>query len=382
MSAKSQAKNLRVGVFLAVCFAALFLAVMMIGEQRGMFRSRTRLYIKQEDINGLVVGANARVAGLDVGTVTKITFPQDLKERDALIEIAVEDQYMPRLRADSVAVMDSKGLLGDRIVNITIGSADQRQLVEGDYLKTKPAFSMEQMTKRLDEVVTNVTNASKQAEVLLTNLVSDESKQNLATTFAALASITAQIQQGEGVMHRLIYNAEDGRNMGAMLADLRGTASHANGAMQSANRIMAEVERGDGSAHALIYGNEGAALIGELKNTSAELTAVMHDIRTGDGALHALIYGPEGGNMVEELSQMAQKLNHIATEIESGRGSLGGLIMDPSVYEDMKSILGNVRRNVILKALFRFAISEGGVEPATVTPQPSVETHETNQSAP
>lgn len=369
MSAKNQSqKNLRAGIFLAVCFVVFGFAVMMIGGERGMFRARTKLYIKIADINGLVVGANARVAGLDVGTVTKITFPENLAEREALVEIAVEDKYMPRLRADSVAVMDSKGLLGDRIVNITIGSPSEPQLKEGDYLKTKDAFSMENITKRLDEVVANVNNATKQAEVLLTNLVTEDSKQNLARTFASLANVLEQVEKGDSVAHRLLYNETDAQNMSAVLADLRGTASHANSAMQSANRVMAEIEGGNGSAHALIYGSEGAALIAELKNTSTELTAVMHDIRTGNGALHALIYGQEGGDMVTELSQFAQKLNHIATEIERGRGTLGGLVMDPSVYEDLKSILGNVRRNVILKALFRFAIDEGGVEPATVTP--------------
>lgn len=368
MSAKNDSKNLRVGIFVAACLGALILAIMMIGGERGMFTARTRLYIKLADINGLVVGANARVAGLDVGTVTKITFPEDLSEQEALIEIKVDDRYMPRLRTDSVAQMDSKGLLGDRIVNITIGSADKPQLKEGDYLKTKSSLSMEEITKRVEEVVTNVNSVTKQAELLLTNLVTEDGKTNIGRSLTSLANLLEQVEKGDGVAHRLLYSEQDARNMSAMLSDLRGTAAHASNAMLSVNRVMAEVERGNGTAHAMIYGQDGAALIAELKNTSTELTAVMHDIRTGNGALHALIYGQEGGDMVTEMTQFAQKLNHIATEIERGRGSLGGLIMDPSVYEDMKSILGNVRRNVILKALFRFAISEGGVEPATVEP--------------
>lgn len=381
MSAKNSSKNLRVGFFLAILVGTLIFAVMMIGGERGMFRSRTRLYIKLADINGLVVGANARVAGLDVGTVSKITFPKNLAERDALVEIAVEDEYMPRLRADSVAQMDSKGLLGDRIVNITIGSPDQPQLKEGDYLQTKDSFSMDDITKRLDEVVENVTNVTKQAELVLTDLVTEDGKRSIARSVASLANLLEQVEKGDGIAHRLIYSETDGRNMSAMLADLRSTATHASNAMLSANRVMGEIERGDGSAHELIYGRDGAALITELKGTASELTAVMHDVRTGDGALHALIYGPEGGDMVTELSQMAQKLNHIATDIERGRGTLGGLVMDPSVYEDLKSILGNVRRNVILKALFRFAISEGGVEPATVTPVESNDDSATSGSA-
>ena len=36
--------------------------------------------------------------------------------------------------------------------------------------------------------------------------------------------------------------------------------------------------------------------------------------------------------------------------------------MDPTVYEDLKTVLGNVERNVLLKALVRFAIKEGDLE--------------------
>ena len=48
--------------------------------------------------------------------------------------------------------------------------------------------------------------------------------------------------------------------------------------------------------------------------------------------------------------------------LEKGRGTVGGLMVDPSVYEDLKTILGNVQRNVLLKALIRFTIKQGDIE--------------------
>lgn len=43
-----------------------------------------------------------------------------------------------------------------------------------------------------------------------------------------------------------------------------------------------------------------------------------------------------------------------------GEGSLGGIVNDPTVYEDLKTVLGNVKRNRILRALVRYAISNRG----------------------
>jgi len=42
--------------------------------------------------------------------------------------------------------------------------------------------------------------------------------------------------------------------------------------------------------------------------------------------------------------------------LEKGRGTVGGLMVDPSVYEDLKVLLGNVERNKALRALVRYSI--------------------------
>ena len=41
----------------------------------------------------------------------------------------------------------------------------------------------------------------------------------------------------------------------------------------------------------------------------------------------------------------------------NGEGTLGGLISDPTVYEDLRQVLGNVKRNRVLRALVRFSVN-------------------------
>jgi phospholipid/cholesterol/gamma-HCH transport system substrate-binding protein len=38
------------------------------------------------------------------------------------------------------------------------------------------------------------------------------------------------------------------------------------------------------------------------------------------------------------------------------------LLVDPSVYEDMKTVLGNIERNLVFKALVRMTIKEDGMQ--------------------
>jgi hypothetical protein len=61
-------------------------------------------------------------------------------------------------------------------------------------------------------------------------------------------------------------------------------------------------------------------------------------------------------------------LRDILANIQAGRGTVGALLTDPSLYEDMKTLVGNVQRNEILRALVRYSIraDEGSRQP---TPQ-------------
>jgi phospholipid/cholesterol/gamma-HCH transport system substrate-binding protein len=42
---------------------------------------------------------------------------------------------------------------------------------------------------------------------------------------------------------------------------------------------------------------------------------------------------------------------------------VGALLVDPSIYEDMKLVLGNVQRNDVLRALVRYSINKDEAKP-------------------
>jgi phospholipid/cholesterol/gamma-HCH transport system substrate-binding protein len=44
--------------------------------------------------------------------------------------------------------------------------------------------------------------------------------------------------------------------------------------------------------------------------------------------------------------------------VRAGKGTVGALLVDPSVYEDLKMVLGNVERNRALRALVRYSIKK------------------------
>ena len=66
------------------------------------------------------------------------------------------------------------------------------------------------------------------------------------------------------------------------------------------------------------------------------------------------------------LNAMSDDLRAIVGNLKQGKGTLGALLVDPTVYEDIKSAVGNVERNEVLRALVRYSIKQ---DDQTPTPQ-------------
>ena len=71
-----------------------------------------------------------------------------------------------------------------------------------------------------------------------------------------------------------------------------------------------------------------------------------------------LTYGDAKPNLGDP-AVAARDIRDLTPKIKAGEGSLGGVINAPTVYEDLKEVLGNVKRNRILRELVRLSISNG-----------------------
>ena len=70
------------------------------------------------------------------------------------------------------------------------------------------------------------------------------------------------------------------------------------------------------------------------------------------------------------MNQISSQTHALMTDIRAGRGTLGALLVDPSLYEDIKTLVGNVQRNEVLRALVRYSIhqDEGARPTVAATP--------------
>jgi phospholipid/cholesterol/gamma-HCH transport system substrate-binding protein len=74
--------------------------------------------------------------------------------------------------------------------------------------------------------------------------------------------------------------------------------------------------------------------------------------------------------MMSNLNQASTDFRQIMSDMRAGKGTLGALLVDPSVYEDVKLMLGNVERNRTLRALVRYSIKRDEKSPSVEVRDP------------
>ena len=144
--------------------------------------------------------------------------------------------------------------------------------------------------------------------------------------------------------------------------------------MVEAQKTVARVNQGPGFAHELFYGERGSDAIANFGGVSAELATTLRGIREGNGLAHSILYGGDDPSrqVSANLGAITNDLKQIMADLRAGKGTLGALLVDPSIYEDVKSVLGNVQRNDALRALVRYSIKQDEKRPQVrVSEQPA-----------
>lgn len=99
-----------------------------------------------------------------------------------------------------------------------------------------------------------------------------------------------------------------------------------------------------------------------LSDVLASLKESVNTFQKGDGLLYSLMYDPGGKQLLENVVKTTESLDEITGKIAGGEGTIGALIADPTLYENLKRLLGGAERSFILRNLVRKSIEKGKEE--------------------
>jgi phospholipid/cholesterol/gamma-HCH transport system substrate-binding protein len=381
------AVRLRVGAFVLAALAVFLVLIYMLGARARLFEDRYTLYADFTEVGGLVEGATVRLAGVQIGRVSAVRLPGEPGGK-VRVEMRIASRYADRIRGDSVARIDTQGLLGDRIVEITVGSASRPPVKAGGVLAAREPADLSRVVSQGAEVVGTISALSENLNRTAQALSQSQVVPDLAAAAASARRMAERVERGPGLAHALLYEEPAAlkkldRLLGSTQAIL-DRAERGEGALgvltsrestEAARRFVRAMDRlsqaldqkaGDaGLVPALLFDPKYRGLADDLRVVARNLRDVSGRLAGGHGVLGELLGDetPDAGfrRTAADLKVAVANLREVSEKLNSGRGTLGALLVDPTVYENLTAVLEGTRRSTLLRSLIR-GLGERGRE--------------------
>jgi phospholipid/cholesterol/gamma-HCH transport system substrate-binding protein len=229
--------------------------------------------------------------------------------RNLRLRLAIDASLRDQIRGDSKAKVRTLGLLGDKVIDISIGTPRYGVLREGDTIAVAPALDYEAVLAQAAGAVTDMVDLTRD-----------------------LRKLTGGILAGEGTVGQLMTN--------------RALYDQFVGTMSRANSMLTKFENPNGTvAHLLddptLY-NRFVTLIG----TADSLVVALNN---KDGTIGKLL---RDDSLYTHFVGMAQAGDSLMKVLSNGQGPLARFMSDPTLYDrlnklttDLGAILADVQKD-------------------------------------
>jgi phospholipid/cholesterol/gamma-HCH transport system substrate-binding protein len=324
---RERREKLRVGIFVLIGLLAFLGAIYALGARARLFEAKHTIHAQFTEVAGLTPGATVRLAGVQIGRVTGVHLPAEPGGR-VRVDLSIARRYFDRIRTNSVARIDTQGLLGDKLIEITVGSAEAPPVEPGGRILARDPYDVGTMLSEGAQTVKNV-----------------------ATLADSLRQAAESFQESQ-VLEEFAETGREARRLtGEVGRELTATATNARRLTERLDAMLAEAETGKGWARTLLY-DEPVALR-RLEELLARTQTVLDRVERGEGAIGVLTSAQSTAAAraaLDDFSLAARNLRDVTDRVVGGRGALGSLVRDEAdapglqaAMQDLQAAMANLR---------------------------------------
>lgn len=275
----------RIGLFVLAGFILLIVFIFLLGSKEKLFSHTVTLRARFQTVSSLKKGAQVQLAGINIGSVSDIRLPRNAED-SVEITIKIINDALHLIRKNSTAVISTEGLIGEKLVVVTMGADSLPELAEGSVLTGQEPQDLSKITDTLNRAITQIN-----------------------TVTAQTAEVLRAIQQGQGTIGQLIYNDKLHNEMVQLTEDTRATVvgmrqsvDHATNSISDVasqmNTTVSRINSGQGSIGRLLHDED---VYRDILTTSDNLRQSSYDLRDAMAK-----FSLSGGR----VSEVAEALKH------------------------------------------------------------------------
>jgi len=311
----------KVGFFVIIGIMILAYMSMRAGKFEYAGDKGYEIYAHFDSAEGIVKGAPVEVAGVEVGRVKGIT----LEAGKAKLVLQINPQV--QIGGDAEAIIRSKGVLGDKYVEIDLGSPETSPIGPGGRIwHTQSPANIDTLLKQLSSIGKDLGEITHSISGVLGGQEGEASLRIIMDNMRELTvTLNETVQKNNENINRMLDNlAVFSRD----LKEMSGTNKEAVGEIVANFR-----QASDG-----------------LRETLVALNEITEKVNKGEGTIGKLIHDEE---TVKSLNETLAALKEITEKINQGEGTIGRLVKEDETVDNLNETLTGISDYLQTQERFR-----------------------------
>lgn len=325
--------SLRVGIVTFVTIVIAIVLVLLVGDFT-WFQDQYQLKVNFPRAPGVKVDTPVRKNGVLIGRVTNVRLVRDNPQFPVQVDVSIDSDFP--VYQDEVCRVGTGTLLGDAVLEWIPASGDQNlptdripdgEEVNGIY-QTDPLEVVADLQRGLNTVITSVTQTSDDIGRLsrrLDNLIGDNEDQ-IRRLLTQSEETLRRIGDAADNFNGIVGDPELREELRTGLREIPQFAREARVAAQQMQDTLTVLDRN----------------LNNLEGFTGPLGERGEQILTNADQMFFRL-----SNSAENLDELLGNLVRFTRSMNNREGSLGRLLNDPTLYNDLVNLTGEVNRLAI-----------------------------------
>jgi phospholipid/cholesterol/gamma-HCH transport system substrate-binding protein len=352
----------------------------MIGNRHEAFTQHAEFYTEFSNLSGIAKGAKVQVAGMDAGEVVDVWIPPSPASKFR-VRLRINKTLHGLVRTDSVVTVDTEGVVGNKFLSISTGTAQAAAARPEATLASKEPTELSALLDQAKGTITDIDTTVRNANSLVTN-----ASQLLTTVGGNLNSTLSEVKTTVGDADDIVVGLKEGKGPVGMLlrdealaAQIRQTVTNAQNATVELNHAAEHASSLVSDIQSRTFPQKIDDTLASVKDTVGNLNATSKQVRQ----TVADFTGPDekgmgaGENLRESLSNVNTATANMADDTEAikhnfffrgffrSRGYFNLDRLSPELYRKDPLFSAADNRRAWLSANQLFQLGLGGVEELT-----------------
>jgi len=230
------------GLFVIVAITGSFAIAISVAVQKGWFAQKVQFSTVFENAEGVHSGTGVQIAGLHAGSVEEV----ELKGENRIkVTFLVLQKFAGHIRQDSKAQLVRPFIIGDRVLEITVGKDDSPILAENSLLPSYEALDLITIlsNKNLIENMESMTKMVGNLNVLLHAFSDQDRAKSIVRIFDKLEPLINNLNDMSSGLAAVSKQATLHDNLAIVLENTKGITHELNAILPLVKKNAPELGR-------------------------------------------------------------------------------------------------------------------------------------------